>query len=177
MRFITPIILIVLAIGLFVWYINPTYGTITELRAEAAQYDMALNRSQELIAVRDALLSKYNMIPSNDLARLRKLLPDHVDNVRLILDMNNIAAQYGMTLANISLTETSAEGNELGADTSPLGAIEFSFSVRSTYNNFLDFLADLENSLRIVDVVNVSFTADATALSTYRVTVRTYWLK
>lgn len=177
MRFVTPIILIVLAVGVFVWYINPAYGRIKDLRAEEAQYDMALDRSQELIAVRDALLSKYNMIPSEDLNRLRKLLPDHVDNVRLILDMNNIASQYGMTLGSIALTEASAEGNELGADTSPLGAIDFSFSVRSTYDNFLDFLMDLENSLRIVDIVNISFTTDATPLATYRVTLRTYWLK
>lgn len=177
MRFITPIILIVLAVGVFIWYINPTYNRIKLLREEAAQFDMALNRSRELIAVRDALLSKYNMIPTRDLERLERLLPDHVDNVRLILDMDNIAAQYGMALQDIATGEASGEGSELGADTNPYGAITLAFSVRSSYNNFLEFLMDLEESLRVVDVVALSFTTDDSPLTTYRVTLRTYWLK
>ena len=177
MRVITPIVLVLIAIGVFIWYINPTYSQIKNLSAEEEQFDMALTRSKELIAVRDALLSRYNMIPTRDLERLEKLLPDHVDNVRLILDMNNIAAQYGMALQDIAIGEASAEGAELGADTSPIGAITLSFGVRSTYDNFLQFLMDLEESLRIVDVTSLSFAEGDGTFTTYRVALRTYWLK
>ncbi|MCI0619679.1 type 4a pilus biogenesis protein PilO [Candidatus Wolfebacteria bacterium] len=178
MRLITPIILILAATALYIWYINPTYADVRTLRTEEAQYDAALTRSQELIAVRDALLTTYNAFPTRELERLQRMLPDHVDNVRLILDIDNIAAQYGMALQNISIGEAASRGGDIGADTSPTGAITLSFTVRAPYDSFQNFLMDLEDSLRIVDVTELSFaTADETGLTGYTVTLRTYWLK
>lgn len=180
MRFLTPIILVIIAIVLFVTYINPTYGRIKEIRVEADQFDEALSRSQELIAVRDALLARYNAFPAEDLERLKKLLPDHVDNVRAILDIDNIAARYGMSLQDISIGESGldegADGS-LGTDPNEPGSITMSFSVDASYRSFVQFLADLENSLRLLDVTQVSFGASEEDRATYNVTARMYWLK
>lgn len=178
MRLITPIILILAGIAIYIWYISPTYADVKLLRGEEAEYDEALTRSEELIAVRDALLSTYNTFPTRDLERLSRILPDSVDNVRLILDIDSIAAQYGMALQNIGIADASVDSNELGADTSPIGAIEVSFAVRSSYGSFREFLMDIEDSLRVVDITALSITTGAEAgLANYDVTLRTYWLK
>jgi len=91
MRNITAIILILASIGLFFGYIDGTYSDVKELRIEQADYDRALSNSKELQAERDKLLAKFNNIGTVDLDKLNKLLPDNIDNVRLVIDVDNIA--------------------------------------------------------------------------------------
>lgn len=184
MKAIVPIILIVIAVGLFGLYIDPTYESIKVLRAEEAQFDDALDRSKELIAIRDQLLSRYNTFGSDDLERLEKLLPDNIDNVRLIIDINSIAAQYGMALRDVlvkSSEDTEGQnGNErivITDESNTFSSIDLSFTVSSSYDNFVQFIADLEQSLRIVDLSSLTFEATDDDFSDYEVTVKTYWLQ
>jgi len=87
-RFILPIIFVIVAIGLFFGYVDPVYDDVKVLRAEEARFIDALDRSKELQQIKDQLLAKYNTFSSADLERLQKLLPDNVDNVRLVLDLD-----------------------------------------------------------------------------------------
>src|SRR6185437_14911262 len=82
--------LVVAAIGLFVVYTNPTYQATKALAAQVSAYNSALDKSKELRAVRDQLLSKRNTFAPSDVQKLEELLPDNVDNIRLIIDINNI---------------------------------------------------------------------------------------
>jgi len=86
-RKISSIILITIAIATFFFYVNPSYEDIKVLKMENSEFDEALDKARELQEVRDNLLSKYNSFSSGDIERLGKLLPDNVDNVRLILDL------------------------------------------------------------------------------------------
>jgi hypothetical protein len=52
-----------------------------------------------------------------------------------------------------------------------------SFAVTTSYENFLLFIQDLETSLRLVDVVNISFSESITNEYEFEVNVRTYWLE
>jgi len=178
MKFLAPIILLLVAIGTFVWYVNPTYSNVRELRAEVSTLDDTLDRSQELIALRDTLLSEYNTFSSSDLRRLEHFLPPHVDNVRLILDIDNIAARYGMVLQNVSVERVASEDPTSDEETGDIGTVGLSFRVSSTYENFQRFLMDLEDSLRLVDVTSVDFgVPNESGLTAYDVQLRTYWLR
>ena len=55
--------------------------------------------------------------------------------------------------------------------------IGLSFSVAGTYTNLRAFLADLERSLRIVDVRALSFTAGDKDSNEYSIELDTYWFK
>ena len=181
MKLLIPLFFILIAGTIFFAYINPAYLRIQGLRAEEAQFDQALNKSKELQATRDQLLSKYNTFSPDDLGRLTKFLPDSVDNVRLILDLNSIASRYGMRTRNVSLqtkgsSAARAAVGAVGPSTSPYGSVVLSFSVSGSYPTFIAFLEDLERSLRLTDVVGVSFTANDTGTYNYDVAVRTYWL-
>jgi Tfp pilus assembly protein PilO len=180
-RIIIPISLIVAAVGLFVIYINPTYQTIKGLSAQAASYDDALNKSQELKGLRDTLLDKFNNFSADDKQRIARSLPDNVDNIRLIIDINNVAARHELTLKGVSLGSLSdgrsnRSAGAVGSSGDPVGSVEVSFSVTSTYEEFLSFLADLEHSLRIIDVTKISFVASDAGRNDYSMTIRTYWL-
>ncbi|MBV9349870.1 MAG: hypothetical protein JO026_03895 [Patescibacteria group bacterium] len=195
MRLFVPIVLLVIALGIFFGYINPTYAHVRTLLLQESQYDEALSRAKELQGVRDELISRYNTFSQSDLARIQKLLPDHVDNVRLILDLDSMASKYGMRVKDVSIdqsavttTKASPGGitastqqlnvsQQIGSDNKPYESVVLSFSVTGTYDSFRQYLADLERSLRISDVTGITFVPNDTGIYDFTIHLKTYWLK
>jgi Tfp pilus assembly protein PilO len=181
-KLIVPLIFIIAAIGLFVVYTNPTYQASKSVQAQVASYDAALTKSQQLRQVRDSLISKRNTFSPDDVAKLQKVLPDNVDNIRLIIDINNIASRHSLALSNVGLGDYtgSASGAQktiaIGTTQGPVGSVDVTFSLNASYANMLAFLADIEHSLRLVDVEKLTFASAATNSDTYNFTIQTYWL-
>ncbi len=177
-----PIILLVAAIGLFAGYTNPTYQDTKDISAQTAAYDQALTTANQLKSQRDQLLAKRDTFSSDDVQKLQEMLPDNVDNIRLIIDINNIAARHDLTLKNVSLGTVSSASSArstsaVGASGDPVGSVELGFTVTTSYNTFLAFLSDLEHSLRLIDVEKIDFKNTGTTDSAdYTLTIRTYWL-
>jgi Tfp pilus assembly protein PilO len=205
MRYITPIILIGIAIAFFFMVTNPLYDSISVLKAQVASYNDALSTAKTLESERDALTTKYNNIDPDNLTKLQKLLPDNVNNIRLILEIEQIAAPYGMTLSgikyddttNTSTTASVVQGGGTNSSTSQAsknyGTFNLEFSTSGTYDNFINFTKELESNLRIVDISSISFSSNTTGGSTtntgvstkanspqiytYDFKIKTYWLK
>ena len=180
MKLFLPILFLAISGALFFLYIDPTYGRVKELLSEQGQIDQALSRSKELQDVRDSLLARYNTFPTSELDRLQKLVPDHVDNVRLILDLDSMAAKYGMRVRDVDIGGEAVRqdaGTSIGSDDSAYESVVLSFTVSGTYDTFRQFLADLERSLRLVDIVGLQFKASETGIYNFTFNVKTYWLK
>ncbi|MDO8518518.1 MAG: type 4a pilus biogenesis protein PilO [bacterium] len=184
-QFFVPLILTLAAIGLFALYTNPTYKDgetgIGALSAKSASYDDAFEKSSELRAMRDKLLAQRSTFATSDIGKLQHVLPDNVDNIRLIIDINNIAARHSLSLTNVALGDVSQSQSvasiaAVGQSSSPVGSVTVGFSLVANYDDYLAFLQDLEHSLRIVDIEKMSFTVATANLNTYTFTVRTYWL-
>jgi Tfp pilus assembly protein PilO len=179
MKFLISAVFLIVSGALFIGYVNPTYAELKTLIAQQAQYDQALTRSKELQSVRDQLLARYNAFPQDGITRLEKLVPDHVDNVRLILDFDAMASRYGMHVKNVSIEsdDSRAKSGQIGPDQSASESVILAFTVSGTYDTYRKFLADLEHSLRIVDLAGLSFGTNDTGVYDYRVRLKTYWLK
>jgi Tfp pilus assembly protein PilO len=192
MKFIFPSILIAIALGVFLSFVNPTYQEIKVLKANSAVYDSALTNSQRLQEQRDALSARYRTFPTENLSKLAKLLPDNVDNIRLIIDVQQMAQTYGMSISSIKFDSTAtvnapAAGNQMAAANAgdirdaqkDYGTFNLEFSTTGSYDNFLKFLKDLETSLRVTDIQSISFSSDQDTKTgyTYVVKLKTYWLK
>ncbi|MFA6000216.1 MAG: hypothetical protein WC783_04565 [Candidatus Paceibacterota bacterium] len=196
MKFLLPILLIAIAIVSFFTFTDPFYKQVTELKQKIASYDDALNNSKALENERDKLAKKYNSFDVNNLNKLHKLLPDSVDNIRLILEIEKLATPYGMVLKDVKYdtekvdtTSKPAIGiqNNLSAPVArkDYGVWNLGFSTQGTYSNFVNFVKDLEKNLRVVDIVSVEFSSAAgvginPALSSiykYDFQIKTYWLK
>ena len=93
-----------LAAGIFIFYTQPTYLDVQGLRTQIDQYNEALDKAAQLQSLKQSLLSRYNAFNPDDIDRLHKLLPDHVDNVRLVLDLDNLAGRYAMALQNVVIS-------------------------------------------------------------------------
>jgi Tfp pilus assembly protein PilO len=206
-RFATPIILVVIAVSGFFVFIQPTYKEITDLNTQIVSYNQALDNSRSFAEERDKLVNKNNSISLEDKSRLQKFLPDNVDNIRLILEIGNIASPYGMVLEDVkydTLTQSSTTSSTSGTPATPstsakttqsnqdYGTWNLEFSTQGTYNNFLNFVKDLESNLRIVDISSIQFSSNTGTGPTgvgvgvtpnnsniykYSFKIKTYWLK
>ncbi|MES2087841.1 MAG: hypothetical protein V4467_02500 [Patescibacteria group bacterium] len=190
MSILVPIILIVSSIGIFFGYINPAYTAVTgssdlteksvkELQSVEQDYVDALNKTAQIETVREGLLTKFNTLSLENREKIFKLLPDHIDSVRLIIDTNNIASRYGMSLSDIKLfansivdknnpagatgsaqnpnANTANAPQQIGPDSSLYDSVKLGFSMSGPYENFLLFLSDVQKSLRIVDITSIAF--------------------
>ena len=165
-----------------------------------------MGNSKALENERDKLTAKYNTISQDNLNKIQKLLPDNIDNIRLILEIEKIASPYGITLKDIKY-DASEKKSDTASKTTPsaivgaspvsaqsgtkgYGIWDLEFSTTSTYDNFMSFTKDLESNLRIVDISSISFSSDSVSsvgLATsavsgkdvykYDFKIKTYWLK
>ena len=188
-RNITALILLVLAGGIYFTYTSGQITALNAIQAENNQYSSAIDNAQKLIKLRDSVLNQYNAISDEDKARLDEIVPNTIDNIRLMIDISGIAARHGITATGIT---TSADTNtpSSGAASQPapgvsnsgasavngLSTVTVSFDVTTTYANFISFLQDIERSLRILDVTNITLSTSASGVYTYGVTLDTYWL-
>lgn len=180
MKLITPISLIIISVALFFVYIDPTYQASKEIKLQVDEYQKLLDQSKSLVAEENKLRAAYNALPQDDVKRLEKLLPSAIDNVRLIIDIDNIASKYGIQVKNTKLSDInvqSSKTNTLGVSQKKYESVPISFSVNASYETFISFLKDLEQSLRVMDVTGISLTSSTNGVYTYEVTIKTYWLK
>ncbi len=183
MKTIVPILILIASIGIFLAVTNPQYQAIKSVSSQVSSLNAALDKSVQILNKRKQLESEYNSFSPADLDAIVKLLPDDVDNVQLALDMNGIARNHGMSLRNIKIQNQDVSNNisgqaTLGPNTDPVGSLVLSFEVTGSYQSFVAFLEDLEQSLRVVDVIGVDFQSPNTGTAyDYLVNIRTYWLK
>lgn len=183
MKSFTPIIFIIISVILFFTVTDSNYKKVQEYKIKYSEYEDVLNKSKQLLEKRRSLQDKYNSFSKEDMSRLEKLLPNAVDNVRLIIDMDEIAKRYGLVIKNVRLDDTKIRNGSkdsvatITAGGEKYGVIPMGFSVSADYQTFIQFLQDLESSLRIVDVTNISLKPSATGVYSFDVSLKTYWLK
>ncbi|MES2225680.1 MAG: hypothetical protein V4480_02625 [Patescibacteria group bacterium] len=178
-----PIGALVIAIALFFLYVKPTYtGPIQETKTKIDSYTAALAAADRFSEKEAQLTQQRAAIAPDSLQRLNEFLPDGVDNVQLILDLDALAARSGMTLSNFDIKnqdQTTAANPATGLalqSNTPVDSIDLTFSGVGTYSAFRALLAGMENSLRPLDVVNLGVVESQTGVYTYNMTVRIYWL-
>lgn len=181
---ILPIFALSLAIGIFFAYVNPTWsGSIADAKAVIALDDLALASADEYTTKQNDLATKRASIDTTNLERLSTFLPDSVDNVGLILDINALAARSGLSLANIDVAtgdggvKNSAPGALPTTAVNPVGSINLSLSALGTFSAFQAFLSGLERSARLLDIQDIIVKGSDTGVYTYQITLRLYWLR
>ena len=178
-RILLPLIAIVGAIVIFAGPTRSNLAATTPLTQERAELSAALDSAQKIQVVREALQERYNAFKPTDLNRLAKMLPSHVDNVRLVIDISNMATAYGMVLKNIQIQQTvgtAKNGTGVIKNDGP-EHLDFRFGVSGSYEALKLFLADLGKSLRIVDITDLTFSAKDADVYDFTVGLRTYWLQ
>lgn len=188
MRQFLLLLIIAVSVGVFVTFIVPRYKQVQVMRSDVASFDSRLATAQRLKQSREELIARYNSITKTDLDNLKVLLPDTVDNIRLIIQLDSLATKNGMSSLrgveyDTSKTEVQNKPDTPQTTQKPYGEFTMSFTTTGQYKNFLSFVSDLEQNLRLVDISSVQFnlaenSKDSLGSSlSYKITIKTYWLK
>ena len=187
---ILPSLALMLAVGIFFGYMKPAWsGPIAETKAAIKNNEQALAAADEYKAKQNTLASARNAIDPENLARISTFLPDSVDNVGLILDINALAARSGLSLSNIDVVANNAGGAQTNtrapasagalpvARTNLVGSVDLSLSAIGSYTALQSFLAGVERSARLLDVRDIVVKGSDTGVYNYQMTLRLYWLR
>lgn len=180
MRNSTSFVLLLLGVALVYTVAFPYYDKIMVLRGQSDQYKTTLQDITNLTKRRDDLSVVYQNLPQEEVKRLEKVLPDNVDTVNLAMNFDSIAAKYGVSIKKISTVDRSSESGVEIVQSVGNGLYEpvtVVFSFVAGYEDFRSFIADIEQSLRIIDIKSIAFESSETGLYDFSLEVETYWLK
>lgn len=182
---ILPAVALLIAVGIFFVYVNPTWtGSIRTARATIKNSDQAIAAAEQYTARQNQLAAERDAIDPAQLAALSTFLPDSVDNVQLIIDLNALAARSGLSVADIDVVadafgESSAESDTgaIGTDSSPVNSVDLSLSASGTFAALQTFLKGIEKSARLLDVQDLVVQGSETGIYNYQMTMHLYWLR
>ena len=193
-RALIPIFAVLIAVALFFTYIQPTFEEIGAIQDEAFEYKEAIDKAGELRRLVQELTATRNSIPLAELERLEALLPDSVDEISSLIDLDALAETHDVALGGLAIVNGSGEVSlediqdefENGSARSgqegdiPYTSLSIGFNIAGSYDQFRAFLKDLERSLVLHEITELQF--DATGEDedgggqTYRFVVELYAL-
>ena len=168
--------------------ISAKYDDIKVRKAEIKEYDNANKSARDLVAKRDDLNNRFNAFTPQEQSRLITFLPDNIDPIRYILEMEGIGKKLGMPIKGAGYTSAKIGGTPVltaGASDVKYGVFNFTFTSEGSYSDLQRMLTEFDRSLRLIDIESIGITPaggnglDYKALDHYnfQIVLKTYWLK
>lgn len=173
-------LLIVVTFSMYYLVIRPLYSgvgsiwqpekSIQSLKTLNKEHDTALLQAEDLASKAKNLEDAYKKVSSSDKEKMAVMVPSSIDKVRLISEIHTVASGIGVSLGEISYSETTLQSK---------GTAVVTFTVKTTYEKFKELLDLYEKSLRLLAVKGVTFTTPEKAGDpvTYQVRLETYFMK
>jgi Tfp pilus assembly protein PilO len=147
--FFTQIIMVVLAVGMLLFYVKPTMTEIGMIQDSILKHKEERAKAENVNAKLAALVSEVNSISASNMKALSTYLPDTIDDAAVMRDVYNITELSKVTLKDIGYTPGvstvtyTPEGEPVSNGPSQH---EFSVSVFGEYEDIKTFLTNLESS-------------------------------
>jgi len=182
---LAPFIFLAISVGLFFTYIKPAHSTLVEFQDQQTKLEDVLGDAKTLGKRLNTLLNTYAGFNSTDMKRLEKMVPDSVDAVRLIIDIDALAEKNHVTLNTFDVPrlDSGTKGVSLPGVPDALGSATLSVTCSGRYDDFKAFLMSLEDNLTLFDVTVLALDAstgqgtEGAGIYNYTLSMRTYWLK
>jgi len=190
---LTPIFAFIIAIGLVLTYVRPTFQSVRDTQDETKEYESAIARAQELRTELQRKIDQKKSFTPSQLERLEAMIPDSADEVATILDIDTLARAHNMSVSGIAVAGSSASSDSSNMNVSPddlaMGGVpaenttqstqeysskEISFTLAGTYEDLRAFIDALEKSLVLYDVTKLEFGASDGDVLALSMTIRTY---
>jgi len=158
MKSIIQLAIICICVAIYIFYIKPTGEDLKVLMDTKSQYDTVLASSIKLKNERDKVNAEYRTILPENIDRLNKMIPDNFNPVLFANELSFLASKYGMLVKDFKVDEAKVDTREAiinQIELKPYKTFTVTFRVTGAYSQFESFLADIEKSLRIIDVVGL----------------------
>jgi Tfp pilus assembly protein PilO len=158
-RYLIPIFFLFVSVGVYIFYIDPTLSEISILRAKEAQIDSSIQDAAKAADKIAKLTKKEKTFPENYEQNLHMILPDTIDSVKLLIEVDAMASARGL---HISTPQIGIGGSGKKGVAAGFVKHTITFSLTAPYNVFRTYLRDLESSLSLRDMSNVTFSTSET---------------
>lgn len=193
---ILSLLLVVVALVVFFDFIQPEYQNIQALKGKLIGEQNFLASEAAAVQQAQEIISTYDN-QSQGAANIGLAMPTGKDVAGAIAQIYGIAANNNINVTAVTVSaptlepKTTADGDagnggagSLMGIVKPLASISFEVSGQGSYENFKNFLSQIETNIRIFDITNlkidpVAGTSGAKPgnqdLFTYAITVATYY--
>lgn len=160
-KVITPVLLLIVAIGLFFTYSKPAYKNLQDFQAQESEIDDAILEADKLVTRYESLRKDKTSIKEIDLKNLSLMLPDNIDIVGLILDIDRMTSNHNVEISSFLIPYISPASsknqavNTTQSENDYIGSAIITVSVEGTYFDFKNFLFELEKSMTLFDVTSL----------------------
>jgi Tfp pilus assembly protein PilO len=159
MKSALSLVVVGICIGMYFVYISPAVSEVKSLSLKKASYDNVLLKSKEVVAKRDEIFVEYNNIPKDSIDKLNKIVPETFNSVLFANDINAMASSNGLAVKDFKVNPQRTEDRDTMTNqqaVNPYITTVVTFRLVGQYSQFIKFLTDIESSLRLLDVVNLS---------------------
>jgi Tfp pilus assembly protein PilO len=170
---------------IFFVLIVPDYRSLQRVTTEVRELEKNIEIIKNLEVSRESLEKKQRSIAQKDMQKLEKILPYSPDNIRLIIQLDEIAKRNGLTmLKDVSYDAEASEvvPGQVEENPKEYRTYRVSFSTSGQYNQFLIFLEEIEKNLRLVDIMSVELKNSqkeggiSSSLQEFKIELQAYWL-
>ncbi|OHA00689.1 MAG: hypothetical protein A3C07_00510 [Candidatus Sungbacteria bacterium RIFCSPHIGHO2_02_FULL_47_11] len=190
-RIIATILFLIGALAVGIIYLAPQWDRFKSLRTEIDSLEAMSAELDELVKKRDILFDSVNALPRNQLAQISQAVPLGTQSSELLVVLETLAADHNVALKSIDIAVSSAPatpqlvaiGQPVPGGLSPASLFDDSIrelpitlNLTGSYESLKNFLRDLEQSIRIIDVVDISFgSVEKGGLINFSVRAKTYY--
>ncbi len=151
--FIIPILLLIAVSMLAFWVLLPIWeNTQAALELKKANADNLAQRKQ-LTASLEKLISQYGERTA-DFNYFSKAVPTDQDIPGLLVSLESLASENGMIFSGVNFKPKDLKD-------SSIKTLAMEIKIRGSYPDFQNYLGAMEKSLRLFDVISVSFSGVA----------------
>ncbi|MDO8676392.1 MAG: type 4a pilus biogenesis protein PilO [Candidatus Azambacteria bacterium] len=146
---ILPLILVLAALAVGFWVLMPLYGYANAALEVKKQNEENLAERKKLTANLERLISQYNERGA-DVASFNKAIPAGQNIPELLINLEALASETGMVFSGVNFKSKDFKGENIKT-------LIMEIKVKGSYFGFQNYLKAMEKSLRIFDVVGISF--------------------
>lgn len=171
-RLLITVILLLGALAVGLLYLRPEWSRFQALRAEGQSLQNTAAELDDLLENRDKLILAINALSKEDLKRINQAFPVGPQASEFLVMLEGTASKNGVSLRGVDLAGQNEPSQPKSTGQPKPGGIpassrayatirELPFNLRilGSYESITSFLEDLEESLRMVSVQEIVFTA------------------
>lgn len=171
-KHVIGIVLLLVGAGAVYLFALPGLEDARAMQESVGVLESLISKTEELNSVGSAVIERYQTVEDRDLRRVNALVPDKIDNVKLILEIQKLAERFGLSVQRIDVSGTGVKDYAGQV----INIVSFDAEILGFYNDFVDFMEELELSERIIDPSSISFQAlDSESGFSFNLSVDTYW--
>lgn len=179
---IISILLLAAGVMIFMTESRPYFDDIKQLKEKSLAYDEALDNSKKIKTTTDKLLNKYNSISQEEIDKVNAILPSKFDPIVLAVELDKMLKANDMELKSIAVKDTKQQKIKKSSAKSKkeersFETVTVAFQTAGSYEDFISFLRNMENSSRLIDINSLKFSSQNKEDYQFDLTMTTYWLK